>query len=126
VAGPGQLHIQPVDVFCAGEPDQGPAPGQALGAVPGGHVGQIHPPVALSLTAAIQIRPGQRHRPAVVAVQAQAQGSSLDVKRGDDHAAPVGHPQLVNRVVTTDDPVPHRQLAVLDPEPVMAKPAAGG
>jgi hypothetical protein len=24
LAGPGQLHIQPVDVFAAGEPDQGP------------------------------------------------------------------------------------------------------
>jgi hypothetical protein len=27
LAGPGQLHIQPVDVFGAGEPDQSPAAG---------------------------------------------------------------------------------------------------
>jgi hypothetical protein len=28
--------------------------------------------------------------------------------------------------VTTDDPVPHRQLAVLDLEPLVAEAAAGG
>ena len=33
LAGSGQLHIQPVDVLAAGEPDQGPTPGQPLGAV---------------------------------------------------------------------------------------------
>jgi hypothetical protein len=28
LAGPGQLHIQPVDILGAGEADQGPPPGQ--------------------------------------------------------------------------------------------------
>ena len=48
LAGPGQLHIQPVDVFGAGEADQGPPAGQPLGAVAGGGIGQVHPPVALA------------------------------------------------------------------------------
>ena len=30
LAGSGQLHIQPVDILGAGEPDQGPPPGQPL------------------------------------------------------------------------------------------------
>ena len=75
LAGPGQLHIQPVDVLGAGEPDQGPPAGQPLGAVAGGGIGQVHPPVALAAAAAIQIRPGQGDRPAVGAVQADASGS---------------------------------------------------
>jgi hypothetical protein len=33
LAGSGQLHIQPVDVFCAGEPYQGSPAGQPLGSV---------------------------------------------------------------------------------------------
>jgi hypothetical protein len=70
LAGPGQLHIQPVDILGAGEPDQGPAPGQPLGAVPGGGIGQINPPVALTAAAAIQIRPRQNDLPTVAAVQA--------------------------------------------------------
>jgi hypothetical protein len=59
VAGSGQLHIQPVHVLAAGEPDQGPTPGQALGAVAGGGIGQVDPSVALAAAAATQIRPRQ-------------------------------------------------------------------
>jgi hypothetical protein len=70
LTGPGQLHIQPVDVFCSGEPDQGPAAGQPLGAVAGGGIGQVHPAIALSPTAAIQIPPWQSDLPAVAPVQA--------------------------------------------------------
>jgi hypothetical protein len=57
VAGPGQLHIQPVHVLAAGQSHEGPAAGQALGPVTGGGIGQIHPPIALPAAAAIQIRP---------------------------------------------------------------------
>jgi hypothetical protein len=70
LAGPGQLHVQPVDVFVAGEPDQGPAAGQSLGAVAGGGIGQVDPPVALPAATTIQIRPGQDDLPAVRAVEA--------------------------------------------------------
>jgi hypothetical protein len=38
LAGPGQLHIQPVHVLAAGQADQGPPPGQPLGAMPGGGI----------------------------------------------------------------------------------------
>ena len=48
LAGPRQLNVQPVDVFAAGQLDQGPAAGQPLGAMPGGGIGQIHPTVALA------------------------------------------------------------------------------
>ncbi len=126
LAGPGQLHIQPVDVLAAGEPDQGPPPGQPLGAVAGGGIGQVHPPVALAAAAAIQIRPGQGDLPAVGAVQADGQGAGLGVEGGDGAAAAVGHPQLGDGVVAADDPVPDRQLAVLDLEPLGAEAAAGG
>ena len=126
LAGPGQLHIQPVDVLGAGEPDQGPPAGQPLGAVAGGGIGQVHPPVALAAAAAVQIRPGQGDRPAVGAVQADGQGAGLGVEGGDGAAAAVGHPQLADGVVAADDPVPDRQLAVLDLEPLGAEAAAGG
>jgi hypothetical protein len=55
LAGSRQLHIQPVDVLGTGEADQGPAAGQSLGAVAGGGIGQIHPPVALAAATAVQI-----------------------------------------------------------------------
>jgi hypothetical protein len=126
LAGSGQLHIQPVDVFGAGEPDQGPPPGQPLGAVAGGGIGQIHPPVALPAAAAIQIRPGQDDLAAVGAVQAKGEGPGLGVEGGDGAAAAVGHPELGDGVVAADDPVPHRQLAVLDLEPIGTEPSPGG
>jgi NhaP-type Na+/H+ or K+/H+ antiporter len=44
LAGPGQLDIEPVDVFGAGEADQGSAAGQPLGAMAGGGIGQVGPP----------------------------------------------------------------------------------
>jgi hypothetical protein len=79
LAGPRQLHIQPVHVFGAGEPDQGPPPGQPLGAVAGGGIGQVDPPVALPGAAAVQIGPGRRtSRPSVPSrrtVNARASGS---------------------------------------------------
>jgi hypothetical protein len=50
----------------------------------------------------------------------------VGVEGGDDAAAAVGHPQLGDGVVATHDPIPHGQLAVLDLQPFLAKPAAGG
>ena len=78
LAGSGQLDIEPVDVFGAGEADQGAAAGQALGAVAGGGVGQIDPTVALAAAAAVQVRRGQGHRPTVGAVKADRQGRSWE------------------------------------------------
>jgi len=77
VAGPGQLHIQPVHVLCAGEPDQGPPTGQALGPVAGGGIGQVHPPVALAAATAVQVRPGQSDLSVVGAVQPDHQGAGV-------------------------------------------------
>ena len=94
--------------------------------MPSSCISQIHPAVPFSLTAAIQIRPGQGHRPVVVAVQADGQGPGLGVEGGDSAAAAVGHPELPDRVVAADDPVPDRQLAVLDLQPLLAEAAAGG
>jgi hypothetical protein len=68
LAGPGQLHIQPIDILAAGQPHQGPAPGQPLGPVAGGGIGQVHPAVALPAAAAVQIGPGQGDLAAVGAV----------------------------------------------------------
>jgi hypothetical protein len=124
--GPGQLHIQPVDVLDPGEADQRPPPGQSLGPVASRRVGQVHPSVALAAAAAIQIRPGQGHLPAVGAVEADGQGSFLGIKGRDGAAAAVGHAQLGDGVVAAHDPVPHRELAVLDLQPLGAEAAAGG
>src|SRR5215216_8080130 len=120
LAGPGQLYIQPVDVLGAGEADQGPSAGQTLGAVAGGGVGQVDPPVALAAAAAVQVGPGQGHLPAVGAVQADGEGPGVGVEGGDDPPAVVGHPQLADGVVATHDPVPHPQLAVLNLQPRLA------
>jgi hypothetical protein len=89
-------------------------------------IGQIHPPIPLPTAPAIQVRPGHGHLPAVGAVQEQGQGPFLGIKGGDGAAAAIGHPQLADGVVAAHHPIPHRQLAVLDPELVMAKPVAGG
>jgi hypothetical protein len=97
LAGSGQLHVQPVDVLGAGEPDQGPPAGQSLGPVAGGRVGQVHPPVTLPAAAAIQIAPRQRELPVVGAVQPDGQGAGLGVEGGHDPAAAVGHPELFLR-----------------------------
>jgi hypothetical protein len=40
--------------------------------------------------------------------------------------AAVGHPELGDGVVAADDPVAHRQLAVLDLEPRLAEAASDG
>ena len=120
--GSGQLHVQPVDVLAAGKADQGPSAGQPLGAVASRRVGQIHPPVALSLTPTIQIRPRQADFPAIGAVQPDRQAARSRVKGGHDPSAPVGHPELGDGVVATDDPVADRQLAVLDLELLGAEP----
>jgi hypothetical protein len=124
--GPRQLHIQPVDILGAGEPDQGSAPGQPLGPVAGGGVGQVDPAVALATAAAVEIRPGKRDIPAVVTVQAQGQATVVGVEGGDGAAAAVGHPELGDGVLPADGPVPHRQLAVLDLEPLASEAATGG
>jgi hypothetical protein len=97
-----------------------------LGAVPGGGIGQVDPPVAFAAAATIQVGPGQDDLPAVGAVQAEREGSSVGVEGGDGAAATVGHPELGDGVVAADDPVPHGQLAVLDLEPFGAEAAAGG
>ena len=55
-------------ILAAGEPDQGPPEGEALGAVPGCGIGQVHPPVPLSLRATLKVRPGQGDFAAVVAI----------------------------------------------------------
>ena len=92
LAGPRQLDIEPVDVFGAGQADQGPAPGQPLGPVASRRIGQIHPPIPLAPAAAIQIGPGQGHLPAVGAVEADGQDPFLGIKGRDGAAAAVGHP----------------------------------
>jgi hypothetical protein len=122
-----QLGMNPEldDVLVAGEAAQGPPAGQALGAVAGGGIGQVHPAVALAAAAAIQIGAGQEDRPAVGAVQAQGQGAGLGVEGGDSAAAAVGHPELGDGVVATDDPIPHRQLPVLDLQPLASEAAPG-
>jgi hypothetical protein len=97
-----------------------------LGAVAGGGIGQVDPPVALAGTAAIQIRPRQEDLPAVGTVQAQGEGSGLGIEGGDGAAAAVGHPQLGDGVVAAHDPVPHGQLAVLDLEPIASEATLGG
>jgi hypothetical protein len=50
----------------------------------------------------------------------------VSVDGGDDPAAAVGHPELSDGVVATDDPVADRELAVLDLDAVGAEAAAGG
>jgi hypothetical protein len=50
----------------------------------------------------------------------------VGVEGGDDPAAAVGHPQLGDGVVATHHPIPHRQLQVLDPEPLAAQATPGG
>jgi hypothetical protein len=125
LAGSGQLHVQPVHVLAAGQADQGPASGQPLGPVAGGGIGQVHPTVALPASAAIQIRPRQDNLLWVGAVQAEGQGPFLGIKGRDGAAAAVRHPQLGDGVVPTDNPVPDRQLTVLDLQPLAAQAAAG-
>jgi len=126
VASSGQLHIQPVHIFCAGEPDQRPPASQPLGAVAGGGIGQIHPPIPLPLGASLEVGPGQGDRAAIVAVEPHGEGPALGVEGGDDPAAAVGDPELGDGVVAADDPVPDRQLAVLDLEALGAEAPAGG
>jgi hypothetical protein len=97
-----------------------------LGAVAGGGIGQIHPAVALAVTTAVQIRPRQADYPVVLAVQPDRQAAGLGVEGGDHPSAAVGHPELADGIVTTDDPVPDRQLAVLDLQPLGAEATLGG
>jgi hypothetical protein len=118
LAGPRQLHIQPVDILGPGEAHERSSTGQPLGAMPGGGIGQIHPPVALPAAATVQIRPGQRDLFVIGAVQADGQGAGVGVEGDDCAAAAVGHPQLADGVVAADDPVPDSQLTVLDPQPL--------
>jgi hypothetical protein len=56
VPGAGQLDIQPVGVLAAGQADQGPPAGEALGAMPGGGIGEVDAAVALAPAAAVQMR----------------------------------------------------------------------
>jgi hypothetical protein len=93
--------------------------------VAGGGIGQVHPPIALALTAAIQIGLSQGDLPAVVTVETYGQGAVVGVEGGDDPAAAVGHAQLGDGVVAADDPVPHRQLAVLNLEPLGSEATFG-
>jgi hypothetical protein len=48
------------------------------------------------------------------------------VEGGDHAAAAVGHPQLGDGVVATDDPVPDREVAVLDLQPLVSEATLGG
>jgi hypothetical protein len=50
----------------------------------------------------------------------------VGVEVGDGAAAAIGHPQLGDRVVAADDPVPDRQLAVLHLESVDSEATLGG
>ena len=126
MAGSGQLHIQPVAVLVAGESDQRPPPGQALGAMPGGGIRQIDPAVALTALAAVQIPAGQGHLPRLLPLHPDRQGTSVGVKGGDRPPDAVGHPELTDRVSAADHPVPDCEGAVLDLEAVLAEVAAGG
>src|SRR4029453_5556186 len=98
----------------------------AAGAVCGVGAGRAPPPVSLVPPTTIQIRPGQDDRPAVVTVQAKGQRARLGVEGGDGAATAIGHAQLANGVVTADDPVTYRELAVLDLEPLASEAAPGG
>jgi hypothetical protein len=93
--------------------------------MPGGGIGQLHPPVALAMTATIQIGPGQGDLVAVGAVQADGEGAGVGVEGGDGAAAAVGHPEFADGVVAAHDPVPNGQLAVLDLKPLAAEAAPG-
>jgi hypothetical protein len=126
VPGPGQLHIQPVAVLGAGEPDQRPPPRQPLGTMPGGGIGQVDPAVALAALPAVQVPAGQGHFLAVAAVHADSECPSVGVEGGDGAAGAVGHPQLSDGVAATHHPVPDRHLEVLDLKAIGAKAAAGG
>jgi len=94
-----------------------------LGAVAGGGIGQVDPPVAFVAAAAIQIGPGQDDLPSVGAVRVEGQGPGLGVEGGDGAAAAVGHAELADGVVAAHDPVPDGQLTVLDLEPLGAEAA---
>ena len=124
--GPGQLHIQPVGVLGAGEPDQRPPAGEPLGAVPGGGIGQVDPAVALAAAAAVQVPAGQGHLPRRLAVNPDGQGAGVGVEGGDGAAGAVGDPELGDGVAAAHHPIPHRQLPVLDLEAVGAEAAPGG
>jgi hypothetical protein len=108
VPGAGQLHVQPVAVLAAGQPHQRPPPGEGLGAMPGGGVGQVDAAVALPAAAAVQVPPWERDLPRVLAVQAERQGPLLRVQSGDRAASAVGHPQLADGVLAADHPIPDR------------------
>jgi len=94
--------------------------------VPGGGIGQIHPPAPLSPGAPLQVRPGQGDRPAIVTVEPHGQGPALEVEGDDDPPATIGHPQLADGVVAAHRSIPHRQLAVLHLEALVAEAAARG
>jgi hypothetical protein len=80
--------------------------------VAGGDIGQVHPPIPLSAKTPLEVGPGQGDRPAIVTVEPHGEGPALGVEGGHDPTAAVGDPQLGNRVLPADDPVPDRQLAV--------------
>ena len=108
LAGPRQLHVQPVGILAAGQADQRPPPGEALGAVAGGGVGQVDPAVALPPATAVQIPSRQRHLFGVLGVDPDGQRPGLGVQGGDGAAGGVSDPQLADGVAAAHHPIPHR------------------
>jgi hypothetical protein len=92
----------------------------------GGGIGQIDPPIPLSMAPSLKIRPGQDELAAIVAIQADGQRAGLGVEGGDDPPAAVGHPELADGVAATHHSVPDGQLAVLHLETRLAETATGG
>ena len=94
--------------------------------MPGGRIGQVDAAVALAAAAAVQVPARQGHLPRLLAVDPDGEGAGLGVEGGDGAAGTVGDPELGDGVAAAHHPIPHRQLAVLDLEAVVAEAAPGG
>ena len=92
----------------------------------GGGIGQVHPAVALSALAAVQVPAGQDHLALLLHLQADGQGSGLRVEGGDGPTGSVRDPELSDGVAAAHHPISHRQLPVLDLQAVGAEAVAGG
>jgi hypothetical protein len=94
--------------------------------VAGGGIGQVHPAVALSALAAVQVPAGQDHLALLLHLQADGQGSGLRVEGGDGPTGSVRDPELSDGVAAAHHPISHRQLQVLNLEPLLAEASPSG
>ncbi len=109
--GAGELHVQPVGVLLAGDAHQRPPPGQPLGLVPGGRIGQVHHPPPWR-DRAVQVAGWEGDLAALLGPQRQR--AVLHVQAGDGPAGAVGHPQPAQVVAATHHLIAHMHLAVAD------------